>query len=352
MDKLALLGFKSQITDDLSGVFVDLSGVSSLGHLNLKGLRLAGRISGHLGNLSLQKMPSSTTKHAVKIKSLVLEHNTLVGQIPYQIGPLTNYGRIVKFRRLKDPSGIRTDVTKEDQEREVYLPASAAFLGNGTDKLDLLGFKSQITEDLFRVFVSWNYSIHFCQCPETRKSHSFESQRAKGFGNLRIFCGSTFGVTNLDTLPCLLYYVNKISGNCSQLLKLGISENSLTGTIPQQLFALSSLTDIYASYNSLTGPSPVYIGNWGHLTYLYFSHNNISAKIPRTPGKFLALGEIYLKGNSLQATIPNLKDLSDLQSVDLSQHKLSGPIPHFIASLTSLLFLNFLLELICQQSRW
>ena len=84
----------------------------------------------------------------------------------------------------------------------------------------------------------------------------------------------------------------------------------------------------------------MYIGNWGHLTYLYFSHNNISAKFPRTLGKCLALGEIYLKGNYLQATIPNLKDLSDLQSVDLSQHKLSGPIPHFIASLTSLLFLN------------
>uniref|UniRef100_A0A3Q7I3W6 Leucine-rich repeat-containing N-terminal plant-type domain-containing protein n=1 Tax=Solanum lycopersicum TaxID=4081 RepID=A0A3Q7I3W6_SOLLC len=505
MDKLALLGFKSQITDDLSGV-------SSLGHLNLKGLRLAGRISGHLGNLSLQKMPSSTTKQAVKasnqnlikLKSLVLEYNTLVGQIPYQIGPLTKLvkrhlknnnkarlfsgsignltsfedlsynnlegkvpaflarltklrllglsvnnlsgefppslyhlsslellkqykfcnkclhklcsvscGRIVKFRRLKDPSGIHTNVTKEDQEREFYSAASAAFLGNETDKLDLLGFKSQITEDLFRVFVSWNYSIHFCQCTETRKSHSFESQRAEagrlsrlqnlnlssnyltgeipvnlsycvnvkslflehnallgiipnqfkespnffslidqveaswivsmGFGNLRNLLwlnvwSNQLGYSKHDDLD----FVNSLT-NCQQSTNAPFWRQpgcSLTGTIPQQLFALSSLTYIYASYNSLTGTSPVYIGNWGHLTYLYFSHNNISAKIPQTLGKCLALGEIYLKGNYLQATIPNLKDLPDLQSVDLSQHKLSGPIPHFIASLTSLLFLN------------
>ncbi|KAH0691123.1 hypothetical protein KY285_017051 [Solanum tuberosum] len=40
---------------------------------------------------------------------------------------------------------------------------SAAFLGNETDKLALLGFKSQITEDPARVFASWNDSVHFCQ---------------------------------------------------------------------------------------------------------------------------------------------------------------------------------------------
>uniref|UniRef100_M1CEQ1 Leucine rich repeat containing protein n=1 Tax=Solanum tuberosum TaxID=4113 RepID=M1CEQ1_SOLTU len=39
----------------------------------------------------------------------------------------------------------------------------AAFLGNETDKLALLGFKSQITEDPARVFASWNDSVHFCQ---------------------------------------------------------------------------------------------------------------------------------------------------------------------------------------------
>ncbi|MCD9640511.1 hypothetical protein HAX54_025864 [Datura stramonium] len=40
---------------------------------------------------------------------------------------------------------------------------SAAFLGNETDKLALLGFKSQITEDPSRVFASWNHSVHFCK---------------------------------------------------------------------------------------------------------------------------------------------------------------------------------------------
>ncbi|WMV21068.1 hypothetical protein MTR67_014453 [Solanum verrucosum] len=132
-------------------------------------------------------------------------------------------------------------------------------------------------------------------------------------------------------LQRLLYYGNKISGS----IPIG-----LTGTIPQQLFSLSSLTDIYVSYNSLTGPLLVYIGNWSHLTYLDFSHSNFSGMIPRTLGKCLALEEIYLKGNSLQGTIPNLEDLPDLQSLDLSLNNLSGPIPHFIANLTSLLYLN------------
>ncbi|MCD9640513.1 hypothetical protein HAX54_025866 [Datura stramonium] len=127
--------------------------------------------------------------------------------------------------------------------------------------------------------------------------------------------------------------------NCNQLLRLDISENNLTGTIPQQLIALSSLTKIYAYYNSLTGPLPVYIGNWSHLTYLDFSYNNFSGMIPRSLGKCLSLGEIYMK-ETPPGTIPDLEDLQDLQSLDLSLNNLSGPIPRFIANLTSLLYLN------------
>ncbi|KAF3667509.1 hypothetical protein FXO38_08551 [Capsicum annuum] len=47
-----------------------------------------------------------------------------------------------------------------------------------------------------------------------------------------------------------------------------------------------------------------------------------------------------MKGNSLQGTIPDVEDLQDLQSLDLSLNNPSGPIPHFIANLTSLLYLN------------
>ncbi|MCD9640512.1 hypothetical protein HAX54_025865 [Datura stramonium] len=46
-----------------------------------------------------------------------------------------------------------------------------------------------------------------------------------------------------------------------------------------------------------------------------------------------------MKGNSLQGTIPNLEDLPDLRSGSFL-NSLSGPIPHFIANLTSLLYLN------------
>ncbi|KAH0686486.1 hypothetical protein KY284_017039 [Solanum tuberosum] len=97
-----------------------------------------------------------------------------------------------------------------------------------------------------------------------------------------------------------------------------MSNNNLTGSTPGSIGRLTNLGGLNFGNSLLTGVIPSSIGNLTELVYLYLGLN-------RPWG-------IYLKGNSLQGTIPNLEDLPDLQSLDLSQNNLSGPIPHFIAN--------------------
>ncbi|CAB9511229.1 expressed unknown protein [Seminavis robusta] len=97
---------------------------------------------------------------------------------------------------------------------------------------------------------------------------------------------------------------------------LGLTENGLVGTVPQEVSLLSSLEHIYLSGNQLTGPLPI----WESQSSLPF------------------LQTMYLSGNQLASTIPSeVRHLTSLQHLDLSSNKLSGQPPLEIAELSNLL---------------
>uniref|UniRef100_K4CUC3 Leucine-rich repeat-containing N-terminal plant-type domain-containing protein n=1 Tax=Solanum lycopersicum TaxID=4081 RepID=K4CUC3_SOLLC len=236
--------------------------------------------------------------------------------------------------------------------------ASSDFLANETDKLSLLGFKSQISEDPSRFFASWNDSVRFYQWTGVKYGLRHGRVIRLNLEGMRLAGEIPVNLSHCVNLNNLVLDHNTLMGkipyqvgSLKKLVKLSLRNNNLTGLFPGSVGNLTSLEELYLSYNNLEGQVPTSIAQLTKLRLLGLSVNslfgefppplyNLSSLIPRTRGKCLALGENYLKGNSLQATIPNLKDLSNLQSVDLSQYKLSGPIPHFIASLTSLLYLN------------
>ena len=124
--------------------------LTKLVKLHLKNNNQAGLFPGSIGNLTSfeelsynnleGKVPTSLAR-LTKLRLLGLSVNSLSGEFPpplYNLSSLeqlkqykfcnkclhklcsVSYGRIVKFRRVKDPSSISTDVTKEDQENEFY----------------------------------------------------------------------------------------------------------------------------------------------------------------------------------------------------------------------------------------
>ncbi|CAL1373927.1 unnamed protein product [Linum trigynum] len=143
-------------------------------------------------------------------------------------------------------------------------------------------------------------------------------------------------IGNLSRLSELHISQNKLQGNippsignCLQLSTLDISENRIMGAIPPELMRLSSLSILLnLSNNLLTGNLPAEIGKLKNVNKLDISNNQLKGEIPSTIGSCSSLEYLYMQGNCFDAVIPPaLSSLKGLQELDLSRNNLEGEIP-------------------------
>ena len=71
-------------------------------------------------------------------------------------------------------------------------------------------------------------------------------------------------------------------GNLTNLEKLDLRINQLTGSIPPEIGNLTNLTLLDLSENQLTGSIPPEIGNLTNLEYLLLHSNQLTGKIPKS----------------------------------------------------------------------
>ncbi|KAH0702772.1 hypothetical protein KY285_017050 [Solanum tuberosum] len=204
----------------------------------------------------------------------------------------------------------------------------AAFLGNETDKLALLGFKSQITEDPARVFASWNDSVHFCQWTGVK-------------------CGLRHGrVIRLNLKGRGWQKMPSIT----KLRLLGLSVNSLSGEFPPPLYNLSSLELISLSFNNFSGNLRSGLGNYfPNLQILYLAKCQFIGSIPSSLANGSKLLELdfpsvttpTLLGNRITGSIPrDISNLVNMHLLEMSNNNLTGSTPGSIGRLTNLGGLN------------
>ncbi len=126
-------------------------------------------------------------------------------------------------------------------------------------------------------------------------------------------------------------------GNLTQLQHLWLEQNSLTGAIPPELGNLTQLQHLWLEQNSLTGAIPPELGNLTQLTWLDLFHNSLTGAIPPELGKLSQLQDLGLYGNALTGAIPpELGKLSQLQVLWLEHNSLTGTIPPEFGNLTQL----------------
>ncbi|KAB1203106.1 Receptor-like protein 12 [Morella rubra] len=121
----------------------------------------------------------------------------------------------------------------------------------------------------------------------------------------------------------LLYYYLTID----LVHSVDLSNNNLSGEIPEDITTLSLLRILNLSMNHLTGKIPKGIGNLHHLESLDLSRNTLSGSIPQELSSLTFLSHLNLSFNNFSGKIPSGNQLRTLNDPSMYEGNslLCGP---------------------------
>ncbi|KAL4634627.1 hypothetical protein ACB092_04G213700 [Castanea dentata] len=111
-----------------------------------------------------------------------------------------------------------------------------------------------------------------------------------------------------------------------QLVKIiNLSNNNLSGEIPEEVTHLKGLQSLDLSFNILNGRIPENIGDMGSVESIDFSSNQLSGQIPQSMSSLTFLSRLNLSNNNLIGKIPSSTQLQSLDASNFFGNKLCGP---------------------------
>jgi Leucine-rich repeat (LRR) protein len=143
----------------------------------------------------------------------------------------------------------------------------------------------------------------------------------------------------LTAKPVSTWYGVTVTG--IRVAGLSLSDNNLTGTIPDSLGLLTALQSLDFSKDKLSGPIPSAIGRLQALKSLNLSANSFSGSLPDSIGMLTNLGILNIHNAKLTGSIPvTIGNLVNLTILDLSRNSLTGSIPGTIGNLVKVVTLD------------
>lgn len=311
-----------------------LGDLDELTRLHVQWNQLSGEIPSNLGTLPLlnelwlqfNQLSGSVPPSfggLTNLRELLLEHNRLEGSLPAELGSLsqlqhlnvccqkigltgdipTSFSNLTNLYYLKlDQNnltgGIPTGLNNLTQLRELQLQFNqlSGEIPGGLDNLANLEI----------------LNLSFNQLT----------------GNIPAELGNFSALRILNLANNLLD--GSIPSNLGSLLSLSqlrLQSNRLSGAIPPQITNLTNLTNLNLGRNKLTGTIPSGLDDLILLVELDISYNYLNGIIPSTLGSLVGLNTLALNNNDLDGGIPSLATLSNLQDLNLSNNRLSGPVP-------------------------
>ncbi|KAK8300607.1 hypothetical protein V6Z12_D05G402900 [Gossypium hirsutum] len=161
------------------------------------------------------------------------------------------------------------------------------------------------------------------------------------------FNGSTSPICNFTEVSLALLDLsnNQLSGvvpDCfhsfRSLTALNLGDNTFSGSLPSSLGSLTSLEMLSLRGNKFSGELPLYLQNCRELKFLDLSDNELSGEIPMWLGQRISsLVFLSLQRNQFRGRIPHqLCELKYLQILDLSVNKISDSIPPCLKNFNSM----------------
>ena len=126
-------------------------------------------------------------------------------------------------------------------------------------------------------------------------------------------------------------------GSLTEMTTFDVSNNKISGSIPQSFFRMSSLEHLYLKVNLLTGPiAPTTFVNQRLMT-LRLNDNRFEGRIPESLTNLKGLRDLNTADNSFVGTIPSvIGEMYRMTSLFLGYNYLTGTIPSTLRRLTNL----------------
>jgi len=139
-------------------------------------------------------------------------------------------------------------------------------------------------------------------------------------------------------------------------VEIDLSLNQLTGTIPEELYRLENLGNLLLNSNhqqiqgswqgGLSGTISPNITNLSRLSVLHLDNNLLTGTIPDGVWSLTYLTELFLGGNNYNNNLSSsIGNLVNLQQFDIESAGITGTIPSELWSLDKLFYLNIGLNL-------
>ncbi|XP_027941372.1 receptor-like protein 54 [Vigna unguiculata] len=143
-------------------------------------------------------------------------------------------------------------------------------------------------------------------------------------------------ICNASSLQILVLSNNKLTGTIPQCLLvsspflsvLSLESNRLNGTLPNT-FANNYLLSLNLNDNRFEGPLPESLSNCMHLVVLNLGNNQIEDTFPHWLQTLPDLKILILRANKLHGPIATKYGFPSLNIFDISSNNFSGPIPEY-----------------------
>ncbi|XP_010256508.1 PREDICTED: probable LRR receptor-like serine/threonine-protein kinase At3g47570 [Nelumbo nucifera] len=308
----------------------ELGSLSKLTQMFLSKNSLTGRIPHSFGNLS-------------SLEDLRISYNALEGNIPESMGQMTRLKTVV-FDENK-LSGTFPCSFYNISSIELFYATSNQLHGRLPADIDLT------LPNLQQIGIACN---HFTgRIPQSLSnisgltlidisSNNFLGPVPANLGNLQYLSTLDIGGNRLGTREANhLRFLTSLT-NCTSLAYLELYENDLRGPFPNSITNLSTqLTRLIMNGNQISGSIPVGIENLINLNYLDMSFNFLTGSIPPTIGKLRKLEVLFLQRNRFVGEIPpSICNITPLYNLHLEENRLHGKIPSCLGDSISLQQLN------------
>ncbi|WZY69012.1 hypothetical protein YC2023_001252 [Brassica napus] len=291
-----------------------------------------------LANCSLRGSVPSELGHLKNLEVLFLQINELTGSIPRELGNMTNLKTL--------------DLSYNSLEGEIPLELS------GLQKLQVFNLFFNRLHGEIHEFVS-----HFPDLEILKLWHNnFTGKIPKKLGSngkLVEIDLSTNKLTGLipetlclgRKLRILILFNNFLFGSlpqdlgrCEPLWKFRLGQNFLTGKLPKGLVYLPHLWLLELQNNFLTGEieeQEAGKARSSNLSQINLSNNRLSGPIPGSINNLRSLQILLLGSNRFTGQIPGeIGRLKGLLKIDMSMNSLSGKVPPELGECQSLTYLD------------